>query len=253
MPNAIVSTGPWAKIERRLAKVMARRMVRLRNPKPMISFTFDDAPHTACTRGRRLLEQYKVRGTFYVCGGLTGQLEPERMHTLAELQALAAAGHELGCHGYEHIDYQSLNKDQMVSDTMRNAQFLSDLGVPTADLNFAYPFGCASPGVKRFVSRRYTSARGIGDGLNVGEVDLALLKATRLYEGRITDAEVTALIEDNVRQNGWLIFFTHGVQDKPDAYGCTPDMLEHALHISVQSGAEVLTVRDALQVALEHP
>lgn len=249
----MISNSPWSKIERRLAQVLAKRTVKLRHPRPMISFTFDDVPYSACTRGRRLMEQYGVRGTYYICGGLTGRMEPERMHTLDTLQALNKAGHEIGCHGFEHIQHQTLSHEKVEADLARNLQFLRDQGISTDDLNFAFPFGCSSPGLKRLVSRRFTSARGIADGLNVGEVDLALLKATRLYQSRISEAQVTALIEENARQCGWLIFFTHGVDDEPDAYGCTPDLLEHALHIAVQSGAQVLTVRDALQRALEQP
>ena len=249
----MISNSPWSKIERRLAQALAKRTVRLRHSRPMISFTFDNALYSACTRGRRLMEQYKVRGTFYISGGLTGRMQPERMHTLETLQALNKAGHEIGCRGFEHIQYQTLSREQVEADLARNLQFLRDHGLATDHLNFAYPFGCSSPGLKRLVSRRFISARGIADGLNVGEADLALLKATRLYQGRLSDAQVTALIEDNVRQCGWLIFLTHGVDDEPDAYGCTPDLLEHALHMAVQSGAQVLTVRDALQQALEHP
>jgi peptidoglycan/xylan/chitin deacetylase (PgdA/CDA1 family) len=175
------------------------------------------------------------------------------MHTRQALRGLIAAGHEVACHGFGHVDYQSLDSLQIEEDIQRNRQFLSELGVDASDLNFAYPFGCTSPSVKRLVSKRYVSARGIDDGLNVGRVDLSLLRATRLYQGRFTDAEVTHLIEEAVRQCAWLIFFTHGVDDEPNEYGCTPDLLEHALHISVQSGAQVLTVRDALQQALEQP
>ena len=249
----MIRNDPVAKVQRKLAPLLSRRMVSLRHPRPMISFTFDDAPYSACSRGRRLMEQYGVRGTFYVCGQLTDRMEPQRMHTLEQLRALLAAGHELGCHGFEHVDYQSLDGGQIQDDITRNRQFLMQLGVDTADLNFAYPFGCTSPGVKRLVAKRYTSARGIADGLNVGQVDLSLLRATRLYSGRLSDAQVTELIEENVRRCGWLIFFTHGVDDEPDAFGCTPDLLEHALHMSVQSGAQVLTVREALQQALEQP
>ncbi|MBL8330599.1 MAG: polysaccharide deacetylase family protein [Rubrivivax sp.] len=236
-----------------MSRSLARRMVRLRNPQPMVSFTFDDAPHTACTQGRRLLEQHGARGTFYVCGGLTDQRTPELMHSLDELRALHAAGHELGCHGFQHVDYQSLSRQQLQSDVERNLQFLQQLGVSAQDLNFAYPFGCVSPGVKGWVARRYTSCRGVTDGLNVGETDLNLLKSCRLYEGVLTPAAVTALLEDAARQCGWLIFFTHGIEDQPTEYGCTPQLLEHALSAARQAGVQVLTVRQALQQALEQP
>jgi peptidoglycan/xylan/chitin deacetylase (PgdA/CDA1 family) len=36
----------------------------------MVSFTFDDAPVSAATRGAGMLEEYDARGTFYISGGL---------------------------------------------------------------------------------------------------------------------------------------------------------------------------------------
>jgi peptidoglycan/xylan/chitin deacetylase (PgdA/CDA1 family) len=55
-----------ARIGNRLARHLRPQPFRLRNDGPMVSFTFDDAPISASTRGAGMLEEYDARGTFYV-------------------------------------------------------------------------------------------------------------------------------------------------------------------------------------------
>jgi hypothetical protein len=41
---------------------------------------------------------------------------------------------------------------------------------------------------------------------------------------------------------GWLVLYTHDVDDSPSAYGCTPGLLQAAVEAAVESGAELLTL-----------
>ena len=45
---------------------------RLRNDRPMVTFTFDDLPKSAVTTAAARLEAQDARGTFYVSGGAVG-------------------------------------------------------------------------------------------------------------------------------------------------------------------------------------
>src|ERR1700729_1099960 len=65
-------------LSRKLAHYVATKRARMRNERPLVSFTFDDIPETAFTHGARILEDRGARGTFYVAGGLCGTTEPER-------------------------------------------------------------------------------------------------------------------------------------------------------------------------------
>ena len=56
------------------ARLFARRLVRMRNSQPLISFTFDDFPRAALFTAGTLLENHGVRGTYYVSLGLAGQV-----------------------------------------------------------------------------------------------------------------------------------------------------------------------------------
>lgn len=236
------------KVERRLARHLAAKHVRMRNRSPVVSFTFDDVPQSACREGRDILERHACRGTYYVCGGFTDATTAGgKMHSRGDLSSLLDRGHELGCHGYGHLDYQTLSAGEIRADISRNRSFFQELGCDASGLNFAYPYGCVSPAVKRLIGRGFNSARGIRPELNVVRADLALLNSPPLYQHLWEEHSLAQMIERNARENGWLIFFTHGVLERPDQFDCTPSMLDFAVQKALQSGARVAPVKQALE------
>lgn len=249
----MLSHSAWSKVERRLARVLDRRHAQLLNPAPIVSFTFDDVPRSACTRGRAILEAHGACGTYYVCGVYTDGFRNEPMHTRQDLVDLHLAGHEIACHGFDHIDHQATDLSDARRDMHRNQSFLRELGVAGASLSFAYPFGCVNPALKRAAAEQYSCGRGVVGGINAGEVDLALLGARPLYGCDLSERDVGRLIEANAKLGGWLIFFTHGVDPHPDRYGCTPQLLDHALRVAQATGSQVLPVSAALRAALSPP
>ena len=65
------------KLRRRLALLSQRRPVRMKLERPMVTFSFDDAPASAADAGARTLELRGIRGTWYFSAGLAGQDGPE--------------------------------------------------------------------------------------------------------------------------------------------------------------------------------
>jgi peptidoglycan/xylan/chitin deacetylase (PgdA/CDA1 family) len=237
----------WRKVERRLAIFAATKPIIMQNQKSIVSFTFDDVPQSACRLGRDILERHDAHGTYYVCGGLTDSNSSQaKAHSRHDLQRLLSAGHELGCHGFAHKNYQTLSDEEVRADILRNGFFFQELGCGLRPLNFAYPFGCVSPAAKRLIGASYASARGIRGRLNVNHTDLALLNAVPLYESFWTERSLARLIERNVRKRGWLIFFTHEIAPDPDRFGCTPSLLEFAVREAKNSGGQVMTVKDVV-------
>src|SRR6516162_8911089 len=83
----------------------ARREFRLRPSVPYISFTFDDFPQSALTTGGRILERHDVRGTYFVSLKMVGTESPSGLIARGQdMAALLAAGHQLGCHTFDHLD-----------------------------------------------------------------------------------------------------------------------------------------------------
>ncbi len=83
--------------------------------RPMVALTFDDGPQPAV--GNRIMDclaQYNGKATFYVVGNRVPA------HT-AELQRMAAEGHEIGNHSYSHKYFNTLSTAQIRQEVDRCA------------------------------------------------------------------------------------------------------------------------------------
>lgn len=235
------------RISRRLSQHAFRNLLPLVAEAGVVSFTFDDAPASACEAGAHALEHNGVHGTFYVAGGLTGGMEEGKpCHSREHLQTLLANGHELGCHSYSHIRCDNLSANALEAELDRNAAFLAELGVDIGALNFAYPFGAYAYNAKRICSRRFRSSRVTGGGTHEHVADLNALKTHRLYDLPVDAENYETLLERTARNKGWLIVNTHDVESPPSRFGYTPDRLEHAIAAALAAGCRVLPVNAAI-------
>jgi len=122
------------RVSRKLAGVAMRKNLTLKPSARVVSFTFDDAPRSACLAGAAILERLGARGTFYIAGGLTDKIEEGRpCHSVDDLKALHQAGHELGCHGFSHQRYDQSSAKELNAELDRNARFLQQFGVNAAN------------------------------------------------------------------------------------------------------------------------
>lgn len=234
-------------INRRLAPFVFRRTLRMRNRRPIVSFTFDDAPRSAYTEGAAILERAGACGTYYVCGGLC-DTSAEGMEFIrsADFAQLNERGHELACHTFSHVRVPSLNREGIVAELDRNRQFVEAACADVMLRNFSYPFGDVSPASRLAAQSRFSSCRGINAGVNHGMVDLGLLKAISIYD-RVLDRKIVERhLDQAIRSNGWLIFYTHDVDARPSPYGTSPDLLEELVSWTAKLGFATLTVRNAL-------
>ena len=234
------------RVSRKLAGVAMRKNLTLKPSARVVSFTFDDAPRSACLAGAAILERLGARGTFYIAGGLTDKIEEGRpCHSVDDLKALHQAGHELGCHGFSHQRYDQSSAKELNAELDRNARFLQQFGVNASELNFAYPFGAYSLGAKRVCGPRFVSSRITGNGLHRGTVDLSMLGSYRLYGSTVADSQWQAALADTA-QGGWLIVNTHEVADDFGPYGCSPATLQAMAEQAQARGCEIMTVKAAI-------
>ena len=239
-------TTTWQRVERKLAKVFNRKTVPMRNRGGIVSFSFDDVPASACRTGLTILEQHRAQGKFYVCGSLTDTVAPEgEMHTHADLKRLLANGHEVGSHGFAHLNYQNLSLQTAQEDIDANRAFFAEHGLHGAGLTFAYPFGCANPRAKALITREFASGR-IGTAV-VSISRRWMWDCSRLCRSTKTRDRkaISDLLETTAAESGWLIFYTHEVCDKPGRFGCSPQLLEFAVSQSRRLGLTILPVKDA--------
>jgi peptidoglycan/xylan/chitin deacetylase (PgdA/CDA1 family) len=218
----------------------------------IVSFTFDDFPASAHRQGGKILEAHGARGTYYASyGAMAGPGDGGTPAAAAgQIEGVLEAGHEIGCHTYSHLDCASSGAAASLEDIDRNARALAPILEPylgnAALAHFAYPFGRVNRTVKRPLGRRFQTCRGIFPGINQSPVDLALLRANKLYGGARNFARARRLVGDVARRGGWLIFFTHDVGEDPTPYGCTRRELEEIVELAARSDCRLATIGQAM-------
>ena len=235
------------KVDRRAAKHYASKTFRMKNQSPVVSFTFDDVPDSAFTNGASILEEYGIRGTFYIASGICDTTD-EHWHYLTgeQVRALHDRGHEIGCHTFSHANMEVCDAAEADEECRKNLNLLKQLCGNIRVTNFAYPFGRVKMMRKLQMQKRFDSCRGVIEGINSGTVDLGLLKVVNLYDDTLTPDKLQRVLRETRDTNGWLIFYTHDVAEKPSWIGCSPGLLRSAIK-AAQEVATCLPIRDALK------
>ena len=242
-------------LQTRLTSLAARtlkvRPARLAGQRPVASISFDDFPKNAWTAGGPVLAKHGMRGTYYTAGGFCGRtVDGTVFYDETDLKELAAAGHEIACHGFAHQPTPTLSPAELQRDAERNTEFLKPFLNGGKPESYAFPFGRVSPRTKRFMAPRFSNVRGVHPGVNVGTVDLAQLNAVSLEKRCWDQGAIEAAINRVLHNKGWLVLYTHDVSDDPSPYGSTPQMLDWALGRVAASFIEALPMREAVTVAL---
>lgn len=192
-----------------------------------------------------MLRRYGLRGTYYASLGLAGTQAPTgEIFLKPQIPELLEVGHELGCHTYSHCHAWDTPPEEFEAAVMANAAALRTISPRSTFDTLAYPVSCPRPLTKRRVQKIFACCRGGGQRINVGTVDRNHLHAFFIEKSKGTD-DWRAIIADNRRRRGWLIFATHAISEHPTPYGCTPRVFEEVVRCSVESGATILPVREA--------
>lgn len=236
------------KYQRTAARLLFRRMLTMRNPSPIISFTFDDFPKSALAVGGEILCAKGLRGTYYASLGLMGQTTPTGLiFSPEDLGQLIRRGHELGCHTFAHCDSWATAPRVFEESVEDNRLALERLEPQARFSSLSYPITCPRPNTKRRVARRFACCRFGGQTYNRGTVDLNLVSAYFLEKDRDNPAMVVEKIAETVRNRGWLIIATHDIADEHTPYGCKPSVFKDVVDAAAASGAVVLPVAEALE------
>ncbi|MEV7216907.1 polysaccharide deacetylase family protein [Kitasatospora cineracea] len=114
--------------------------------RPVVALTFDDGPHPPYT-GQILdvLDRYAVPATFFCVG----------LHALAhraELERMAAAGHQIANHTWSHPYLPDLSRAELLAQLARTDEAVAEaVGGGTGPLMFRPPYGGRTPGVLRWI------------------------------------------------------------------------------------------------------
>lgn len=237
---------PIAKLQRRLTQARAARPAQLRFDQPILSITFDDFPVSAGEAGAEVLEAHGARGTYYASANLAESDGPcGRNFAAADLIRLAQAGHEIGCHSFDHDDCAKRPVFEVLQDLARNRDAFTKMGLNQPASALAYPYGETTLALKQNLPPRISSARGVLPGLNAGAADLAQLRAYAMF-GRPFGA-MRAALKRAAKRKAWVIGFTHDISDAPSPWGTRTGDLDALLRTARELGFVVLPVSAALE------
>ena len=188
--------------QRWLALRTNRRPLLLDKNAGVVSFSFDDAPHSACKTGAAILERHACKGTWYIAGGLTDRLENGCMsHSIEDLIDLRSAGHHIGCHTYSHRPCVEMPADAMHTELVRNKTFLMHQDLVSEPLHFSFPLGYFDIRSKRIAGQTFASCRITGGGIQHGVTDLNALRSD----------DIQAAIQPHRRQRSLLAAYLEGL------------------------------------------
>jgi peptidoglycan/xylan/chitin deacetylase (PgdA/CDA1 family) len=237
--------------QRTVADILYRRVAKMNNNVPYISFTFDDFPRSALHTGGDILIRYGLRGTYYASLGLMNTDGPTgNLFVPDDVKVLLAQEHELGCHTFAHCNSWDTKPSIFEDSILKNKYSLNTLVPGAVFSSFSYPITVPRPSIKSIVGKYFNSCRCGGQTFNAIEVDLNYLKAFFLEKSRDDLGSIKKLIDESCRNHGWLIFATHDISKNPTPYGCLPQLFEEVVMYSQDSGARILPVSKALEEIL---
>lgn len=211
---------------------------------PVVSISFDDVPSESLLYGVPILDHYGCKATFYTCGKFLTKKTKGYLN-VDELEALAVQGHEIGCHTFSHLSARDSKRIVYREDLLRglNAvrQYWQD-----CDLTFSYPFGHLTYAAKKLVRENFVAGRTTFRGVNSRAIQLPMLRANAIYSP-ISMPFFDDLLRRVVKQNGWMILYTHDVSPNPTRYGTSVDDFERIIVKCLDAGLQVRTVREAVQ------
>jgi peptidoglycan/xylan/chitin deacetylase (PgdA/CDA1 family) len=114
------------RIRRKAAHVLGAPSVPMALSEGAISITFDDFPRTAWTEGGAVLASHGGKATYYVSGRLCGgTMDGQEQFRDSDLAALDEAGHEVGCHTFDHISAVKVSTATYALSFEANARFFA--------------------------------------------------------------------------------------------------------------------------------
>lgn len=235
-----------SRLQRTAARLLKTAMIRAKNTRPIVSFTFDDAPRSSMAHGAAILEKNGVRGTYYIASALCGTTSDQYEHLDAsECVDLHRRGHEIGGHTHTHQNLRQISTRMLRQEIEANREFFHKLGQSIELTNFAYPYNSPTIAGKLILQNSFETCRGGVPGINSGFIDRSFLRAVSLEAGSSLP-EFKEWIDKCHRQNGWLVLFTHDVSETPTPFGVTPSLVASLVDYALTKGCEVATVREAV-------
>lgn len=218
--------------------------------RPLVSITFDDGWESAYVNGLPLLDTYNYKATFY--------LNPAAVDTFGfvnsdQVAALKQQGHELASHGYEHLNFTTLNTPSIDYQLRHANEYFKQIHNQQST-QFSTPFGGTDSQVEHYARSYYSSLRTTESGLNTRQ-NFNPYNLRILYVGKDTPrSKLASALDEAKASNGWLILVYHRVDsDTSGEPVISPAQFHEQLTTLKESKITVTTVTAAMQEIGKQP
>jgi hypothetical protein len=203
----------------------------------IVTLGFDDSTTNQMT-AVTMLNQRGLKGVFYVISGLIGNPGGGSFYmTRANLDTIAASGHEIAGHTLTHPDLTTLTSAQVQHEVCDGKAQLQSWGFnPTT---FAYPYGAHNASVESITKGCYASARMVGDvgcpGCATAEtippVDMWAIRSPDSLKSNTSLAAIEKYVTDAENNGGgWVHLVIHQICENCDTYSISSGTLSNFLN-----------------------
>ncbi|WP_347841390.1 polysaccharide deacetylase family protein [uncultured Draconibacterium sp.] len=217
-----------------------------------VVFSFDDQYIDEWYSQRDLFNRYNIKATFFI----------NRPHLLSaaqieKLKQLQADGHEIGCHGLNHlnvVDYKDSVEVLVKKEIKPAIKILTEMGFPPS--SFAHPFGKSLPEIDDVLLQHFKYLRKATYNINDTTIDFynEIYATPNHYKvtnsmGIDTNYNIS---EENfetgllraVDRNEVLILHAHKTDSSLANYTVSPAYLESAFKLCRQHHLKSLRISD---------
>ena len=214
-------------------------------PEKIVVLTFDDSVASQARYIAPLLQKHGFGATFFITEGFSFVTDKENYMTWEEIQALDAAGFEIGNHTRRHRGVGGQSVEQLTADIVHIEEQCQKYGIPRP-VSFCYPaYQTSEAALKILRDRGYQFARAGGSRAYDPTTDDPLLMP-QAFDGK--PASTLEQFEVAVAQAGpgkFAIMTFHGVPDHEHPWVSTePEKFERYLQHLVDENCHVIALRD---------
>jgi len=230
--------------KRKIAFLSNRKICKMHNNHPIVTFTFDDFPRSSYLVGGKILNTFNYKATYYTSFGLMSkELPVGEAFTIDDIMNLFKDGHELGCHTFDHHESWKTSENEFKKSIKKNFKALREILPNTRFKSFSYPKTNPNPKNKAIAGKYFDCCRAGGQENNVIKVDLNLLKSYFIDKRNNQNIyELKNLIDKNNEENGWLIISTHDVNYAPSDFGCSIEYFKEIVEYITHKNINVLNI-----------
>ncbi len=216
---------------------------------PMVSVTFDDGWETVYTNALPLLQQDGIHTTQYI---ITDTFKNPSYMSVAQLQSMEKAGHQIASHTVTHPDLTTLTDQELDYELGTSKAILtSDFG-PIKD--FTSPYGAYNAHTLQMISKYYRSQKNAeGDpsaypleSINVKKTFDPMNITSYTVRQSTTLDDIKKLLSNAHKNNGWLVLTYHQIDNSGDEYAVKPEVFAKQIQLVEQSNLRSATVGQVL-------